>query len=158
MPTTTTNYSFQKPTIGGDDDAWGGYLNNNWDSVDSLLSGGTQVDGIDMVNAIVGAASIAVDGAVTETVEALSGNSPTITVANGTIKTWTLTGTGTPTFSLSAGQSFILSLSTAGNSVTWPTMEWVGGAAPVLDASDENWITIWRVGSTYYGQYAGASS
>jgi len=41
MPTTTTNYSWNKPSVGGDEDAWGGYLNGNWDSVDTLLGGVT---------------------------------------------------------------------------------------------------------------------
>ena len=39
MPTTTTNYSWNKPAVGGDEDAWGGYLNGNWDSLDALLGG-----------------------------------------------------------------------------------------------------------------------
>jgi hypothetical protein len=39
MPTTTTNYSWNKPAVGGDEDAWGGYLNGNWDSLDTLLGG-----------------------------------------------------------------------------------------------------------------------
>ena len=39
MPATTTNYSWNKPTVGGDEDAWGGYLNGNWDSLDTLLGG-----------------------------------------------------------------------------------------------------------------------
>ena len=43
MATTTTTYSFQKPTVGGDEDAWGGYLNANWDSVDDLLDGTTAI-------------------------------------------------------------------------------------------------------------------
>ena len=44
MPSTTTNYSFNKPTVGADDDAWGGYLNTNWDTVDTLLAGAVQAD------------------------------------------------------------------------------------------------------------------
>lgn len=43
MPTTTTTFSFNKPTVGGDEDAWGGYLNGNWDSVDDLLDGTTAI-------------------------------------------------------------------------------------------------------------------
>jgi hypothetical protein len=43
MPTTTTTFSFNKPVVGGDEDAWGGYLNGNWDSVDDLLDGTTPV-------------------------------------------------------------------------------------------------------------------
>jgi len=44
MPTTTTNYSWNKPTVGGDEDAWGGYINGNWDSLDTLLGGVTSVE------------------------------------------------------------------------------------------------------------------
>ena len=44
MPTTTTNYSWNKPTVGGDEDAWGGYLNGNWDSLDTLLGGVTTAE------------------------------------------------------------------------------------------------------------------
>ena len=43
MATTTTTYSFQKPTVGGDEDAWGGYLNANWDKADDLLDGTTAI-------------------------------------------------------------------------------------------------------------------
>jgi hypothetical protein len=41
MPTITTNYSFSRPTIGGDDDNWGGFLNANWTALDTLLFSGT---------------------------------------------------------------------------------------------------------------------
>ena len=44
MPTTTTNYSFNKPVVGGDEDAWGGYLNGNWDTLDTLLGGVTNAE------------------------------------------------------------------------------------------------------------------
>jgi len=36
---TTTNYSFTKPTVGGDQDTWGTQLNANWDALDTLLGG-----------------------------------------------------------------------------------------------------------------------
>ena len=40
MPNLTTNYSFNKPLVNDpvDEDLWGGQLNDNWDSVDSLLT------------------------------------------------------------------------------------------------------------------------
>ena len=44
MPTTTTNYSWNKPTVGGDEDAWGGFLNGNWDALDTLLGGVTNTE------------------------------------------------------------------------------------------------------------------
>ena len=48
MATTTPNYSFQKPTVSGDSGVWGGYLNNNFTSLDSLLGGNTAITGIDI--------------------------------------------------------------------------------------------------------------
>ena len=42
MPTNTTTYSLQKPTVGGDEDAWGGYINSNLDAIDDLLDGTTR--------------------------------------------------------------------------------------------------------------------
>lgn len=36
---TTTNYLFQKPTVGGNEDTWGDLLNGNWDDLDALLGG-----------------------------------------------------------------------------------------------------------------------
>lgn len=35
----TTNYSWNLPTVGGDADAWGTKLNNNWTALDTLLGG-----------------------------------------------------------------------------------------------------------------------
>ena len=37
MATNTTNYSLIKPTVGGDADDWGGYLNTNMDTIDGKL-------------------------------------------------------------------------------------------------------------------------
>lgn len=31
---TTTNYAFEKPTVGADQDTWGDSLNDNWDAID----------------------------------------------------------------------------------------------------------------------------
>jgi hypothetical protein len=44
MATTTTNYSWNKPTVGGDEDTWGGFLNGNWDALDTLLGGVTNAE------------------------------------------------------------------------------------------------------------------
>ena len=43
MVTTTTVYSFQKPDVSGDEDAWGGYLNANVDKYESILTGNTTI-------------------------------------------------------------------------------------------------------------------
>jgi hypothetical protein len=40
----TTNYSWNLPTVGGDADAWGTKLNNNWTALDTLLGGVTAAE------------------------------------------------------------------------------------------------------------------
>ena len=37
--TTTTNYTWDLPTVGGDEDTWGAKLNGNWTALDTLLGG-----------------------------------------------------------------------------------------------------------------------
>lgn len=37
MPTTTTNYGLNLPTVGSDDDQWGSYLNTNFTKIDTQL-------------------------------------------------------------------------------------------------------------------------
>ena len=36
---TTTNYGFEKPVVGANEDTWGDILNANWDDLDALLGG-----------------------------------------------------------------------------------------------------------------------
>lgn len=188
MPTTTTSYSFQKPTVSGDSDAWGGYLNANWDKVDDLFDGTSQVDGIDMINATISATTLTaatadinggtIDGAViggtvpeaatvtdltitgevTETVYTVTGLTPSLDPANGTIQMWTLTGASTPTYALAAGQSLTLGITASVGSVDLSGLTWLGGTAPSLVTDGSiNWIMLWKVGVTTYASYIGAT-
>jgi len=95
----------------------------------------------------------------TETVYALSGTD--ISVSNGSIQTKTLSGNTTFTESLADGQSVVLMLDPSTYTVTWPTMTWINvagsGAAPTLEASSTNVITMWQVGGTVYGNWAGSA-
>lgn len=45
MPTSTTNFSFNKPLVNDpvDEDIWGGQLNTNWDSIDTILDALTPI-------------------------------------------------------------------------------------------------------------------
>ena len=88
MATTTPNYSFQKPTVSGDSGVWGGYLNDNFTSLDSLLGGGTVVTGIDINSGTI-------DGATIGANSATSGVFTTVTVDNITIDGQQITSTNT---------------------------------------------------------------
>ena len=74
MPTTTTNYSWNKPTVGGDEDAWGGYLNGNWDSLDTLLGGVTTAELSILDGATVTTAELNILDGVTATAAELNYN------------------------------------------------------------------------------------
>ena len=85
---TTTNYSFQLPVVGGNEDTWGGLLNSNWSALDTLLSGisateFSYLDGAtsniqaqldDITAAPTFATSVTLTGAASDWQFALSGN------------------------------------------------------------------------------------
>ena len=88
-----------------------------------------------------------------------SGTTPAIDPVNGTVQEWTLTGNSTPTDSLADGESVLLQIDDGSSfTITWPTMEWLGGSAPTLDTSETNVIAMWKTGSTLYGNFVGVSS
>lgn len=98
----------------------------------------------------------------TELVYTVSGTTPDLSPANGTIQTWTLTATSTPTAATAwdSGQSMTLmlddgsaySVDWSSLAVTWKTD---GGVAPTLNATGYTVIVLWKVGSTIYGARVG---
>tara|TARA_R100001369_G_scaffold25667_1_gene46691 strand:+ start:7215 stop:8087 length:873 start_codon:yes stop_codon:yes gene_type:complete len=82
MATNTTTYSFQKPAVGGDEDAWGGYLNGNWDKTDDLLDGTTPVTGIDINSGTIDGVVIGGAAAAAGTFAALTGTTVLATTLN----------------------------------------------------------------------------
>jgi len=84
----------------------------------------------------------------------------TLSPANGTIQSSTLTGNPTFVDSLSSGQSIVLMLNNgASYTVTWPTITWYtsgGNAAPTLTAKDT--LVFWKVSTTLYGAYVGSGA
>jgi len=97
-------------------------------------------------------------GEITEQVYALSGTTPALDPANGTIQTWTLTASSTPTDSLTTGQYlFLLIDDGADYTITWPTITWKTStsSAPDLLTTGYTHILLYKVGSTLYGSLIG---
>ena len=93
-----------------------------------------------------------------ETVFAITdGASVDLDPANGGIQTWTLGADRTATESFISGQSMTFIITASGYELTWPTMLWVGGSAPVL-ANGESIVELFKVGSTLYGAVVGDPS
>lgn len=100
-------------------------------------------------------------GAIKEDVYAIvDGVAPDIDPSNGSIQTWTLGASRTPTAaSFSAGESVLLMINDGtAYTVTWTTIGvvWVGGSAPTLPTTGYGLVSLWKVGSTVYGSYLGA--
>jgi hypothetical protein len=74
MVAYTTTYSFAKPTVGDDEDVWGGYLNGNFDTLESLLKGTTALTAINVtgnitVGGTVDGRDVAADGTKLDGIE-----------------------------------------------------------------------------------------
>lgn len=96
--------------------------------------------------------------AIVETVYALSGTTPALNPTNGTVQTWTLTGSSTPTDSLNAGESLTLMIDDGSTyAITWPSVTWKtgGGTAPTLNTTGYTAIQLWKINSTLYGARVG---
>lgn len=105
--------------------------------------------------------TVSFSGGIDETVYALSGTTPALDPANGTIQTWTLSGNSTPTDSLAEGESITLMIDDGTDyTITWPTMTWVngGGTAPTLATTGYTVVAIWKVSTTLYGALVGDGS
>jgi len=94
----------------------------------------------------------------TETVFALTGTTPALNPANGTVQTWTLSGNSTPTSAIAAGQSMTLMIDDgAAFTITWPSVNWRtnAGTAPTLNTTGFTAIVLWNVGTVLYGARVG---
>jgi len=94
----------------------------------------------------------------TETVFALTGTTPALNPANGTVQTWTLSGNSTPTSVIAAGQSMTLMIDDgAAFTITWPSVNWRtnAGTAPTLNTTGFTAIVLWNVGTVLYGARVG---
>lgn len=155
-------------TAAGDEAAFIEYASGTWRCISYFkAASGALLTSLD--NAPIGATtpaagaftSLTVGAEIVETVYALSGTTPALNPANGTIQTWTLTGNSSPTDSLASGESILLMVDDGSSrTITWPTMTWVNnaGAAPTLATSGYTVVVLWKVGSTLYGALVGDGS
>lgn len=96
------------------------------------------------------------NGAIEEQQYSLTGTA--IDPANGTIQYKTLGANTTFTESLANGEFVTLMIDDGANrTVTWPTITWIGGSAPVLQTSGYNVIELWQVNGTLYGAFVGTA-
>ena len=139
--------------------SWGdhaavGYLTAETDTLASVTARGDSTGEALLLNG-----SVTFGAEIVESVHTLTGTTPSLDPANGTIQTWTLTANSTPTDSLATGESLTLLIDdAAGFTITWPTMEWVGGSAPTLGQDNTTHIELWKVGTVLYGALLGVSS
>ncbi len=100
--------------------------------------------------------ALTVGAEVIETVYTVTGTTPALDPANGTVQSWALTGNSTPTSNLATGESITLRVSDGtAYTVTWPSVTWIGGSAPTLATSGYTWVVLFNVGGTLYGLHSG---
>jgi hypothetical protein len=107
------------------------------------------------------AGNFKVSGSIDENVYAVvDAAGVALTPQNGTIQTWTLGASRTPTSGTwEAGESMTLMINDGtAYTVTWTTLAvtWVGGTAPTLATTGFTVIELWKVGTTIYGALVGA--
>jgi hypothetical protein len=144
MPDLTPNYSFYKPKVNDavDQDLWGGYLNDNWASIDTILNTRTQAynfadfeltrptikDYAETLNALGNQAG------ATVTVDLTLGNHVSMTLT-GNISTLTINNpapTGNSCFLI----LYITQDATGSRTFAWPSsFKWAGGTSPTVTAT-----------------------
>lgn len=100
------------------------------------------------------------DGYTEEVYAVVDAAGVALSPTNGSIQTWTLGASRTPTAGTwEAGQSMTLMINDGtAYTVTWTTLAvtWVGGTAPTLATTGLTVITLWKVGTTIYGALTGS--
>lgn len=122
------------------------------------LSGGAEVFVAATAEDLLAPDAAVFSGSIEEAVHALSGTSPSLDPANGTVQTHTLSGNTTYSDGLSNGESLTLWIDDgSGYTVTWPTLTWLtdDGSAPTLKTAGYTVAVLFKQGGTLYGFRAG---
>jgi len=136
--------------------AWGVMTDEDKTKLDGVAAGATV--GVEATGGTF-TGSVVFEDAINETVFAITdAASVALDPDNGLVQTWTLGTSRTATDSLTTGQSMMLIVTAGSNSITWPTMQWIGGSAPTLSSSSTTVIELWKVSSTLYAATIGDPS
>lgn len=139
MATTTTTLGLNTPSAGTEEDTWGGLLNANFDDLDDLFDGTTQVPCARFKEAAMAALAIDPDA--------------------GNIQTKSISTNSTFTASFADGDWVILHLTLSSSAQpTWPTITWIPGDNEPTLADGTHVLTFWQVNSVLYGAYAGPTA
>lgn len=84
MGTTTTTYALNKPTVGGDEDAWGADLNTNADKIDDLFDGTTAIKpNLDLGLWKVGGVAVTSTAAELNTLDGITASTAELNIMDG---------------------------------------------------------------------------
>jgi len=167
---TTPNYGWDKPTVGGDAGSWGTKLNTILDNasapqgVDQVVKAVSDVANAALPKAggtMTGEVEIKTERAAVEDKGTISG-ATTLDIANADFFYGTKSGWVTFTFSRTGGMTsgklyaFMLELTNGGSAgtLTWPTgTKWPGGTPPTLTASGVDVLVFYTrdAGTTWRG-------
>lgn len=139
-----------------------------WDNANSQFTFSTESSTLNDVTGrgatttnLVTVGGIDINGTVLELdrVEATFTGSQSINASLGTIQNLTLSGSVTFADSVANGEAvtFMIAADSA-YTITWPTMEWIGGSAPTLDTVNQTVIQVWKSDDSLYGAEAGVVS
>ena len=174
MVSTTSTYNLQIPTVGSDEDAWGGYINATITAVGNLLDGTTPVTGIDINSGAIDGTPIGANSANTGNFSTLSIGGTAITSTAAELNL--LDGVTATTTELNYVDITTLGTSEASKAVTadangniklaeevqatcyLDTVVALSGTSPTVDCDEGNVFTLSTSGNTTFTfSYAGVN-
>jgi hypothetical protein len=164
MPSYTANLNLGKPTVTGDSDAWGGYLNTDLDTLDGVFTGDGTGTGVGLK---IGPGQVlnAVGRAKMQDLVEIAGAMTSTTIDLSLGRWFEKTVTGNMTFAVSnvpaTGQvaAFMFKVTNGGaHTVTWWSgVKWDQGSSPTLTMSGVDLLGFITAdgGTSYYGLILG---